>query len=74
MDLCARVSIEHRTKGEDGSISDDGDTDDDSSHSPNDWEAILGVGEELRREVVQWILEVRLLAIICIIFTSLSFI
>ena len=45
--------------------SDENTDDDNDNHrgervprTPDDWEVALGVGEELRREVIQWILEV----------------
>ncbi|KAF8235373.1 hypothetical protein L208DRAFT_1392520, partial [Tricholoma matsutake] len=58
------ISVRHSMKGEeDCSLDDcgDGDTndDDDESHSADDyWEAVLGIGELLRRDVIRWILEV----------------
>ncbi|KAF8234802.1 hypothetical protein L208DRAFT_1393466 [Tricholoma matsutake] len=57
------ISVRHSVKGEEGCSSDDcgdGDTndDDDEPHSADDyWEAVLGIGESLRRDVI-WILEV----------------
>ena len=44
----------------DEDTSDDGDNnrDGDVLRTPDNWEVVLGVGKDLRREVIQWILEV----------------
>jgi hypothetical protein len=62
------LGVRRNVKSEEDCVSDDsGDEDtnvgsDVVHQSPKDWEVVLGVGEELRREVIQWILEVRVFA------------
>jgi len=43
---------------DEGTDNDDEDDGDGAPHSHEDWELFLGVGESLRREVIQWIMEV----------------